>query len=265
MKKYLVIGNPLEHSLSPKIHNFWFKQNKINAIYNKETLEDVDLENFIKMIRDKKIEGANITVPFKEKIIKFIDILSDEARDANSVNTVYMSGNNIMGHNTDIAGFYLSLKSETINLKDKNILILGAGGVTPSIILGLRMIGVKKIIVSNRTKDKVLKLKERFSFIEVLNWGETVKANAIINTTSVGLKKTDKIQLNSSLFTPDTFFYDVIYNPKETNFLKKAKNEGCMVQNGLMMFINQAAVAFKTWHNIMPKIDKNLIEFLQND
>ena len=147
----------------------------------------------------------------------------------------------------------------------RNILILGAGGVTPSIILGLRMIGVKKIIVSNRTKDKVLKLKERFSFIEVLNWGETVKANAIINTTSVGLKKTDKIQLNNSLFTPDTFFYDVIYNPKETNFLKKAKNEGCIVQNGLMMFINQAAVAFKTWHNIMPKIDKNLIEFLQND
>ena len=74
MKKYLVIGNPLEHSLSPKIHNFWFKENKINAIYNKETLEDEDLENFIEMIRDKKIEGANITVPFKEKIIKTIFI-----------------------------------------------------------------------------------------------------------------------------------------------------------------------------------------------
>ena len=128
MKKYLVIGNPLEHSLSPKIHNFWLKQNNINATYNKETLEDADLENFIKMIRDKKIEGANITVPFKVKIIKFIDILSDEAKNANSVNTVYMSGNNIMGHNTDIAGFYLSLKPETINFKDKNILILGAGG-----------------------------------------------------------------------------------------------------------------------------------------
>ena len=129
MKKYLVIGNPLEHSLSPKIHNFWFKQNKINAIYNKETLEDADLENFIKMIRDKKIEGANITVPFKVKIIKFIDILSDEAKNANSVNTVYMSGNNIMGHNTDIAGFYLSLKSETINFKDKNILFWGPGAL----------------------------------------------------------------------------------------------------------------------------------------
>ena len=265
MKKYLVIGNPLEHSLSPKIHNFWFKQNKINAIYDKQTLEDEDLENFIKMIRDKKIDGANITVPFKEKIIKFIDILSDEAKDANSVNTVYMSGNNIIGHNTDIAGFYLSLKSENIDFKNKNILILGAGGVTPSIILGLRMMGVKKIIVSNRTKDKVLKLKERFNFIEVLNWGETVKANVIINTTSVGLKKTDEIHLNKSLFSPGTFFYDVIYNPRETNFIKKAKNEGCKVQNGLMMFINQAAVAFKTWHNIMPKIDKNLIEFLQND
>jgi len=265
MKKYLVIGNPLEHSLSPKIHNFWFKENKINAIYTKETLTDEDLGNFIKMIRDKKIEGANITVPFKEKIIKFIDILSDEAKDANSVNTVYMSENNIIGHNTDIAGFYLSLRPEIINLKDKNVLILGAGGVTPSIILGLRMMGVKKITVTNRTKDKALKLKERFSYVEVLDWGETVKANAIINTTSVGLKKTDEIHLDKSLFTSDTFVYDVIYNPKETNFIKKAKNKGCMVQNGLMMFINQAAVAFKTWHNIMPNIDENLIKFLQND
>ena len=265
MKKYVVIGNPLDHSLSPKIHNFWFQENKINATYNKETLVDEDLENFIKMIKDKKIEGANITVPFKEKIIKFIDILSDEAKDANSVNTIYMSENNIIGHNTDIAGFYLSLKPETINLKDKNVLILGAGGVTPSIILGLRMMGVKKIIVTNRTKDKALKLKERFGFIEVLNWGETAKANVIINTTSVGLDKTDEIQLDESLFTSDTFFYDVIYNPKETNLLKKAKNKGCMVQNGLMMFINQAAASFKTWHNIMPNVDKNLIKFLQND
>ena len=176
-----------------------------------------------------------------------------------------MSENNIIGHNTDIAGFYLSLKPETINLKNKNVLILGAGGVTPSIILGLRMMGVKKIIVTNRTKDKALKLKERFGFIEVLNWGETAKANIIINTTSVGLDKTDEIQLDESLFTSDTFFYDVIYNPKETNLLKKAKNKGCMVQNGLMMFINQAAASFKTWHNIMPNVDKNLIKFLQND
>ena len=262
MKKYLVIGNPLEHSLSPKIHNFWFKQNKINAIYDKETIENENLENFIKMIRDKKIDGANVTVPFKEKIIKFIDILSDEAKDANSVNTVYMSGNNIIGHNTDIAGFYLSLKSETINLKDKNVLILGAGGVTPSIILGLRMMGVKKIIVTNRTKDKALKLKERFSFIEVLNWGKTIKANAIINTTSVGLKKTDEIRLNYSLFTPDTFFYDVIYNPKETNFLKKGKDLGNKTENGKKMFIFQAAEAFKIWHDIQPEINEEVRKLL---
>ena len=265
MKKYSVIGNPLDHSLSPKIHNYWFRENKINAIYNKETLLDKDLENFIKKIKDKKIHGANVTVPFKEKIIKFIDILSKEAKDANSVNTIYMSDNNIIGHNTDIAGFYLSLKSENINLKDQNILILGAGGVTPSIILGLRMMRVKKITVTNRTKEKALKLKERFSYIDVSEWGEVVKANSIINTTSVGLKNTDKIQLDESLFKSDTFFYDVIYNPRETNFIKKARNKGCVVQNGLMMFINQAAESFKAWHNVMPNIDKKLIEFLQND
>ena len=160
MKKYLVIGNPIEHSISPKLHNYWFKENFIDAYYDKLKVNESDLEYFINKIRNKEIAGANITVPFKEKIIPFIDKLTEEASYANSVNTIYLSGNNIIGDNTDITGFYLSLKTQNLNLTNKLAFILGSGGVTPSIIIALKRLGVKNIIVSNRTKKKAEELKK---------------------------------------------------------------------------------------------------------
>ena len=265
MKNYLVIGNPIKHSISPKIHNYWFEKNEIQAKYNKEELLENQLEGFIKKIRNRDLDGANITVPYKEKIIPLIDELSEEAREANSVNTIYLSNKKVIGHNTDIAGFYLSLKTDNINFKNKKALILGSGGVTPSIIIALKRLGLENIVVSNRTKEKAINLKKRFKFLEVLKWGETTKANIIINATSLGLNDSDKIEIDFNIFEPDSFVYDVIYNPTETNFLKEANKKGLITQNGLMMFIFQAAEAFKTWHNVKPIIDNDLIDYLKND
>ena len=149
--------------------------------------------------------------------------------------------------------------------QNKKTLILGSGGATPSIIIGLKRLGVENITISNRTKDKAIKLKEKFNFLEILEWGQTINAEIVLNTTSLGLKESDNIKLDYSMFGSDSFFYDLIYNPKETNFLKNAKKHGCLIQNGLMMFVYQASEAFKTWHNIQPNIDKNLISFLEND
>ena len=265
MKNYIVIGNPIEHSLSPKIHNYWFIKNKIKAKYQKKLITEDNLKDIVKKIKEKEIHGANITVPFKEKIIPFIDKLSEEAKLANSVNTIHLTNNYVTGHNTDIAGFYLSIKSNKFNFKNKKALILGAGGVTPSIIIALRRLGINQILISNRTKEKAVILKQRFKFIKILEWGEFEKADLVINATSLGLKKDDIIALDESLFGSNIFFYDVIYNMQETNFIKKAKNKGCIVQNGLMMFIHQAAQAFKIWHNKEPDVDKDLVKFLQND
>tara|TARA_Y100001970_G_scaffold277322_1_gene381306 strand:- start:4642 stop:5439 length:798 start_codon:yes stop_codon:yes gene_type:complete len=265
MKKYIVIGNPIEHSLSPKLHNYWFKLNNITANYEKELLDDNELENFANKIKDKQIHGANVTVPFKEKIISYVDTLSEEAKAANSVNTLYLSEKKIIGHNTDIVGFYHSLKNNFIKFKFDKALILGSGGASPSIIVALKRLGVKKIFVSNRTKDKAVNLKKKFKFIEVINWGETVKADIIINTTSLGLNMSDKIDLNYDLFGSESFFYDLIYKPENTNFLENAKKRGNSVQNGLMMFVYQAAESFKIWHGINPKIDEKLIDFLKYD
>ena len=111
MKKYLVIGNPIKHSLSPKLHNFWIKKNKINAIYEKKNLDESEIGGLILKVKKKIINGVNVTTPFKQKVIPFLDILSLEAESTQSVNTIYLNNNNrLVGHNTDIEGFSLSIK-----------------------------------------------------------------------------------------------------------------------------------------------------------
>ena len=262
MKKYLVIGNPIEHSLSPKLHNHWIKQNNIDAIYEKKEISENEIESIISEIRNEKIHGINVTVPFKQKIISFLDKMTPFAKDAESVNTIYKENNTIVGDNTDIRGFELAIKSINYELKNKKVFILGAGGVVPSIILALRKSGVSKILLGNRTREKAENFKKKYSDIEVVNWGETPKADLIINATSLGLKKEDKIKLNYSDMGSNKLFYDVIYNPKQTNFLLEASKFSNETENGKMMFIYQAHLAFFIWHKILPIIDDNVIKLL---
>ena len=262
MKKYLVIGNPIEHSLSPKLHNYWIKKNNIDAFYDKKLLNEKDIEDVISQVKKGEINGINVTVPFKKLVIPFLDELSLEANKSQSVNTIYKENDKIIGHNTDVGGFELGLRLFKYDVKDKKIFILGAGGVVSSIILALKKMGVSKIILSNRTKQKAEDLKKKFSDLEVLNWGETPEFDMAINATSLGLKDSDKIKLNYNLIGPNKLFYDVIYNPKETNFLKKAKKLGNKTENGKMMFIYQAHQAFTVWHKVMPNIDDETIKLL---
>ena len=122
-KNYLIIGNPVEHSLSPKIHNFWFKENNINSLYGKETLTENNLESFVKRIKKGDIDGVNITVPFKQKIIPYLDQLSDLSKKTQSVNTLYKKDNLVVGDNIDVYGFSQSILNKKINLKNKSALI----------------------------------------------------------------------------------------------------------------------------------------------
>ncbi len=262
MKKFVVIGNPIEHSLSPILHNFWIKNNSIDAIYEKQKLNKDELEQQILQVKEKKINGINVTVPFKKKIIPFLDELSIEAESTQSVNTIYLRDNKVIGHNTDIFGFETSIKKSKYNLTDKEVLILGAGGVVPSIIFALNKMKISKIKISNRTKDKAENLKTLFKNIEIIEWGEVPNVDMIINATSLGLKKEDKINLDFSLISKNGFFYDVIYNPRETNFLKIGESLGCTTLNGKLMFIYQALLAFNIWHKIEPNVDKNVIKLL---
>ena len=259
MKKYLVIGNPIEHSLSPKLHNFWLNENNIKAIYDKEQLNENNLESIIQEIKNGKIDGVNVTIPFKKSILPFLDQLTPVAKETQSVNTVFKKNNKVFGDNTDVEGFRCALKHINYNAKNKKIFILGAGGVVTSIIKALKRIGVSEIILSNRTKKKADVIKEIYPDLKIVEWGETPDFDMIINATSLGLKKTDEIKLNYKKLGPHKLFYDIIYNPAETNFLIEAKKFGNQVENGRMMFIYQAQLSFKIWHNILPKINQNLL------
>ena len=143
MKKFCVIGNPIDHSLSPKLHNFWFKKNRIEAIYEKKFLEEKEIPKLIDSIRNSEISGANVTVPFKNSVIPFLDDLSSEAKKTNSVNTICIEQDKVIGHNTDITGFELALRYINYDVKRKKALIIGAGGVSPSIIFALKNMDVK--------------------------------------------------------------------------------------------------------------------------
>ena len=137
---------------------------------------------------------------------------------------------------------------------------MGAGGVAPSIIIALKRLGAAKIILSNRTKEKAEDLKKIYSDLQIMDWGEIPEFNMIINATSLGLKNDDEIKLNYDDIGPNKLFYDVIYNPSKTKFLSKAKQFGNQIENGKMMFIYQAQLAFKIWHNIVPKVHNKLLE-----
>ena len=261
-KNFLVIGNPIEHSLSPKLHNYWIKKYKIGEDYEKKLLDNSEIENLILSIREDKIYGANVTVPFKKMVIPFLDELSEEAKISQSVNTIYKKDNKIIGDNTDIEGFKLSIEKTGQEIKNKKALILGAGGVVPSIIIALKKMKIKKIYLSNRTELKAIELKKNFPEIEIIKWGDTLNFDIIINATSIGLKEEDEININYQQISKDKFFYDVIYNPPETSFLKNAKKYGGITKNGKMMFIYQAQKAFFIWHKVVPEADNETINLI---
>ena len=264
MKNYLVIGNPINHSLSPKLHNTWLKINNVNAFYDKQKLEENEIKNFIQKIKQKKIAGANVTVPFKKKVIPFLDKLSFEAEKTQSVNTIVFENNNLVGHNTDVIGFTRAITDLNFNTKGSKIFILGAGGVVPSIIFALNKMGVSQITISNRTKEKAENLKIQFNNLKIIDWGTLQDFDMIINATSLGLNK-EEINLDFTNIGNDKLFYDVIYNPSETNFLKEGRKLGNKVENGKLMFLYQAFEAFKLWHGIEPQINENIMRLLQND
>lgn len=278
MNKYLVIGNPIAHSLSPLLHNYWFKKYRfLDSIYEKKKVEKKDLKKIVEQIKNDEVKGVNVTVPFKREVFNFIDTAPHEVQFTKSVNTLVKENDKVVGYNTDQQGFEISLEENDWDCKDKKILIIGAGGVTPSILSTfIKVDGAEKIYLSNRTRSKAEELKKfwdkalgiyqmKKDTIEVIDWEKKSElCDLVINTTSVGLTKDEKLNFDFSDYNnkKDVLFYDLIYNPKETNFLKDARIRGNRTMNGKMMFLWQAHLAFKMWTGVSPKIDEEVIKLL---
>ena len=268
IKKFGIIGNPIKHSLSPVLHNYWFKKYNIDANYSIIDLKDENnLPEIIDQIKNKEISGINVTLPYKQKIVSHVDTIVNDAEVTSSVNTIYLDNQgNIIGENTDVFGLQAAYLKEIDNASKKKTLIIGAGGVSPSVILSLQKSGIQEISITNRTREKCIFLKNKFSSLKMIEWNklqeEIENFDIIINATSLGLKGNKDFDFNFEKIKSNLIYIDTIYNPLETKTLKYLKKMNIKVFNGLNMFIYQGQKAFYLWNKINPEIDETLIDLL---
>ena len=266
-KNFLVIGNPIKHSLSPFLHNYWFHKNNINCEYKKLETTQSSIKKILNKVRKREIEGINVTIPFKNSVIKYLDVLKGDALKTFSVNTVYLNKKKLVGDNTDVYGFYSGVLRK-VKTKIKTAGIIGAGGVTSSIILALIQKGVKKIYITNRTFSKLKVFKKKFKkVIYPIKWNDRYKVIAdvqiLINVTSLGMLGQKDLKFDFSIFDKRINVVDIVYTPENTSFLKDARKNGHKTFTGLDMFIYQAQKAFYIWNKKNPKITKDIYKKLK--
>lgn len=273
-KQLGIIGYPVEHSFSPKMHNFISERLENNYTYSAWLVKPEDLEYAVKGVRALNIAGINVTAPHKVEVMKYLDEVSEQARLLGSVNTVVNREGRLLGYNTDAEGFIAALKSEGIDVSDKRVLIIGAGGVTKPTLIRLIQEKPRSVTVVNRTKSKVMALAE--SINDKTGFGICTEVNdadfdIVINTTSAGMEPqldalpTDAVEdfHDLSFINEKTAVIDMIYNPDKTLFLKEAEKRGAKTVNGLGMLIYQGIIAYELFTDT--KLPENIAGLIKKE
>ncbi len=266
MKKwYAVIGNPINQSMSPTMHDQWFLENDIHASYIPIHATTENLKEVVNGLKKLGCSGWNVTVPHKSAIIPLLDELEPSAKAMNAVNTVeVLEDGRLRGSNTDGQGFVESLEEmfgTQCKTDDNKVLIIGAGGAARGISYALQKAGYGPIVFTNRTTAKAVELSNEIANSSVLSIKEAEDKlsmfGLIIQTTSVGMKfAQDGMPLNPEKLLKNTVVADIIYNPLESMFLTEARKKGALVMNGTGMFIHQGALSFNKWTTIKPNTEK---------
>lgn len=265
-----VIGDPIEHSMSPKMHNTVIQALGLNYIYIPFHVLRKDLASAIVGIRSLQITGINVTIPHKIEVIPYLDEIDPLARKIGAINTIKNENGHLTARNTDGEGALVTLREAGLNPQGKTIVMLGAGGSAKAISFYLASLA-KRLIIINRSSTHLNELiqslqmnfKRPIEGIDGRNMksvGEVIRsADLLINTTPVGMyPQKDELPIDPSLLHPNLFVFDIIYNPIETKLIHIAKTKGCKTLNGIKMLVNQGAIAFEWWTGIRP--DKNLME-----
>jgi len=249
---YGVIGNPVRHSLSPIIHNGAFQRMGLNAAYL--AFEVKNLAEAVSGIRGLGIRGVSVTIPFKTQILPFLDQVGGTAREIKAVNTITNDGGKLVGQNTDWCGALEALE-EKVDLKDKRVILLGAGGAARAIAFGLKEKGCQ-VLICNRSMHKARDLAKEFGFISLpLLPVEEVAANVIINATSVGMHPKDaESPFPKELLREGMLVMDIVYKPLRTRLLREAEERGCQTIDGLEMLARQGAAQIEIWTGKKPEI-----------
>ena len=254
-KTFAVIGDPIDHSLSPNIHSAAFKELDLDCSYIAYRIPKDELKEGIEGLKKIQIVGFNVTIPHKVEMMKYVDKLDESCSLIGAVNTVENNDGVLKGYNTDMGGFLEPFKEKKIPIKDSKVLLLGAGGAARAIVAGFAKEKANSIVIANRTLQKAEELSE-FSkkigldatSVEIGDVGDSAKNyDIIVNATSVGLKN-EKSPISLDSLREDTIVYDIVYLPMNTDFIKKAKEKGAKVIFGYEMLLGQAVRAFEIWH-----------------
>lgn len=251
-KLYGLVGFSIKHSLSPYMHNAAFSKLKIKAKYELFELQAEQLEDFLNNLEKNNIRGFNVTIPYKEKVLPYLDIKSPGVREIGAVNTVVVKDGKLKGFNTDFAGFSRHLKE--LKVKPKKVAIIGAGGAAKAVCFALGKSKVEEICIYDINAFKSLSLvshfKDMFSetkFLAVARIEEFNLGNKdlLVNASPVGMRPDDSCLIEDEMFHKNLFVYDLIYNPAETKLLAKAKKAGIRFSNGLGMLLYQGVLSFE--------------------
>ena len=267
-KKFAVIGSPIDHSLSPKIHSIFARKLGIEITYEAIEVEPMHFDSSVNRLFDEGYAGLNVTLPLKELAFNFADELTEDSNLSGSVNTLWKEDGIIHGDSTDGRGLVRDLQEKKINLKNKEIVILGAGGSAKAIIPSLLREDPKRISIGNRTFSKAEELLESFSSsknkMNLFEMSENLnfKPDIIVNSTSAGIKN-ENIELPRDLLSKDIYVYDLSYSFEDTPFIKLVKSRGIeKYHDGIGMLIHQAALSFKIWNNQTPNTNISKAELL---
>ncbi len=261
-----VIGHPIKHTLSPIMHNYAYKNLNLDYVYLPFDISSIGLHDSLKGMVALGIRGFNVTIPHKERIIEYMEELSDSAKIVGAVNTVVNDNGKLIGYNTDVNGIIKTLEEFKKNIRGKTVSVLGAGGAARSVIYTLiNHFKVKKINIINRTVEKAESLKDYFSskmLFEKIKTYELIppdvteilaKSKLIINASSIGMSPDSDDSPTTILesFNKNQIVFDIVYNPQKTKFLALAEEQGALTINGLKMFVEQGAKSFELWTNEM--------------
>lgn len=249
-KLICLIGQDVTKSLSPNIHNYIYDKYNLNYSYMNFSLEEKDLESFVNSVKVLDIKGFNVTIPYKEKIIEFLDEIDESAKDIKAVNTVKNIDGKLIGYNTDGAGYVLSLETNKVNIEHKNILIIGAGGAARGILYEICKYKPNSIHIKNRTQSKseilIDEVRNIYKKIDFGNFDENIDYDLIINTTSIGMKDETKTPFELDKIK-NSVISDIVYIPRETKFLKDGKSKNFKTIEGIEMLICQGIIADQIW------------------
>ncbi|WP_169543744.1 shikimate dehydrogenase [Sneathiella aquimaris] len=272
-----VMGFPIAHSLSPRLHGYWIKKYGLDADYLAREVRPENLKDTLRRLPQECLSegsvfcGTNLTIPLKEAAMDIVDIVEEAAQKIGAVNTVVVNEEGqLIGRNTDGLGFQDSL-AEHVDIKtfhNKTALVLGAGGAARAIVFACLMMGFRRILLTNRTRQRAIDLAQdmKSEKIDVIQWEERAafckEADLLVNTTSLGMTGQDPLELNLDRLKNGCVVTDIVYVPLETDLLRQAREKGYRTVDGLGMLLHQAKAGFEAWFGIKPEVDAALRDYV---